>query len=148
MAAGAGSERPPLAGFLDGVRDREPGAVADRRGLGADARPRAGAGLPRGRSRTGSCSAARWRRSIRWWRRGSTPTSAATQEASFPVPAISIDDAERGSAFGAACMLHQRYLSLEGQRGGEGERPVREDAPRAIRLGCRCPADARAGGLG
>lgn len=37
-----------------------------------------------------------------------------TQEASFPVPMIVTDDSEWGSAFGAACLLHQRFLSLEG----------------------------------
>ncbi len=78
--------------------------------------------------RTGSFSAARWRRSIRWLRRGWTPISAATQEASFPVPVIGVDEAERGSAFGAACMLHQRYLSLEGQRAGDQSLPEREVA--------------------
>ena len=44
----------------------------------------------------------------------------AIQEPSFPVPAIETDAAaEGGSAFGAACMLHQRFLSLEGQRFAE-----------------------------
>lgn len=38
----------------------------------------------------------------------------ATQEASFPVPTIVTDVSEGGSAFGAACLLHQRFLSLEG----------------------------------
>lgn len=37
-----------------------------------------------------------------------------TQEASFPVPVIVTDDSEWGSAFGAACLLHQRFLSPEG----------------------------------
>lgn len=41
----------------------------------------------------------------------------ATQEASFPLPSIVVnDDGAVGPAFGAACMLHQRYLSLESQR--------------------------------
>lgn len=39
------------------------------------------------------------------------------QEPSFPVPAITVNAAGTvGSAFGAACMMHQRYLSLESQR--------------------------------
>jgi predicted NBD/HSP70 family sugar kinase len=39
------------------------------------------------------------------------------QEASFSVPAILVnDDAAFGSAFGAACMMHQRFLSLESVR--------------------------------
>jgi predicted NBD/HSP70 family sugar kinase len=39
------------------------------------------------------------------------------QEASFSVPAILVnDDAVLGSAFGAACMMHQRFLSLESAR--------------------------------
>ena len=126
--AGAGSERPPLAGFISGVRDREPGAVAIAEGWArtlAHALVQVCRVVDPGRVVLGGSMAALY------------PLVAArvdahirgTQEASFPVPAISIDDAERGSAFGAACMLHQRYLSLEGQRGGEGERPVREDAP-------------------
>jgi predicted NBD/HSP70 family sugar kinase len=41
----------------------------------------------------------------------------AMQEADFPDPAIIVDlDACAGPAFGAACLLHQRYLSLESQR--------------------------------
>ncbi|UVK41315.1 ROK family transcriptional regulator [Mesorhizobium sp. AR10] len=40
-----------------------------------------------------------------------------TQESSFPLPSITVnDEGTVGSAFGAACMLHQRYLSLESQR--------------------------------
>lgn len=39
------------------------------------------------------------------------------QEASFPMPDIVMNDDETvGPAFGVACMLHQRYLSLESQR--------------------------------
>lgn len=42
------------------------------------------------------------------------------QEASFPLPAILVhDDAEFGAAFGAACMLHQRFLSAEARRPAE-----------------------------
>jgi predicted NBD/HSP70 family sugar kinase len=42
------------------------------------------------------------------------------QEASFPMPSIVMNDNETiGPAFGAACMLHQRYLSLESQRFSE-----------------------------
>jgi predicted NBD/HSP70 family sugar kinase len=41
----------------------------------------------------------------------------ATQEPSFPFPSITVnDEGTVGSAFGAACMLHQRYLSMESQR--------------------------------
>lgn len=41
----------------------------------------------------------------------------ARQEATFPIPEIVVDDAAgSGSAFGAACMLHQRFLSLENDR--------------------------------
>ncbi len=39
------------------------------------------------------------------------------QDASFPLPDIAVTDLEgSGPAFGAACILHQRYLSLESQR--------------------------------
>lgn len=38
------------------------------------------------------------------------------QNIPFPNPEIVVDqDAEFGSAFGAACMLHQRFLSLENE---------------------------------
>lgn len=41
----------------------------------------------------------------------------ALQEASFPLPDIAVTDLEgSGPAFGAACILHQRYLSLDSQR--------------------------------
>lgn len=41
----------------------------------------------------------------------------AAQEPSFPAPAVLLnDEANFGSAFGAACMMHQRYLSLESNR--------------------------------
>ena len=41
----------------------------------------------------------------------------AAQEPSFPIPSIILNEAATvGSAFGAACMLHQRYLSLESKR--------------------------------
>lgn len=41
----------------------------------------------------------------------------AAQEASFPLPTILLNsEANFGSAYGAACMLHQRYLSLESHR--------------------------------
>lgn len=44
-------------------------------------------------------------------------TMQAMQEASFPNPSIIVDlDAGAGPAFGAACLLHQRDLSLESQR--------------------------------
>jgi hypothetical protein len=34
----------------------------------------------------------------------------------FPAPEIVVDeDAELGSAFGAACLLHQRFMSLENE---------------------------------
>ncbi|MGO6757924.1 ROK family transcriptional regulator [Rhizobium ruizarguesonis] len=41
------------------------------------------------------------------------------QNIPFPMPEIVVDDdAEFGSAFGAACMLHQRFLSLESEEFG------------------------------
>jgi predicted NBD/HSP70 family sugar kinase len=44
----------------------------------------------------------------------------STQEPSFPVPQIVVNEQSTvGSAFGAACMLHQRYLSMESQRFAE-----------------------------
>ncbi|MER9249211.1 ROK family transcriptional regulator [Mesorhizobium sp. M0590] len=45
----------------------------------------------------------------------------AIQESSFPLPSITMnDEGTVGSAFGAACMLHQRYLSLQSQRFADG----------------------------
>lgn len=44
----------------------------------------------------------------------------ATQEASFPLPVIEMNDQVTiGPAYGAACILHQRYLSLESPRFAE-----------------------------
>lgn len=44
----------------------------------------------------------------------------ALQAPSFPMPEIVLDeDAESGSAFGAACMLHQRFMSLANERFAE-----------------------------
>jgi predicted NBD/HSP70 family sugar kinase len=44
-------------------------------------------------------------------------TMLSLQNASFPLPDIAVTDLEgSGPAFGAACILHQRYLSLESQR--------------------------------
>jgi predicted NBD/HSP70 family sugar kinase len=113
--AGAGLDRPALADFLVAVRDREPGAV----------------GIAEGWARTLAYALVQVCRIIdpdRIVLGGSLAAlyplvSArlgayvrATQEPSFPIPAIATEDGECGSAFGAACMLHQRYLSLEGQR--------------------------------
>jgi predicted NBD/HSP70 family sugar kinase len=45
----------------------------------------------------------------------------AGQAPTFPLPGIVLDEsAESGSAFGAACMLHQRFLSLANERFAEG----------------------------
>ncbi|MET0259419.1 MAG: ROK family transcriptional regulator [Methylobacterium sp.] len=55
---------------------------------------------------------------------------AEIQEPSFPMPSIVVNEnAAFGSAFGAACMMHQRYLSLESQRFSED--PVPADPPAA-----------------
>ncbi|MDB5524293.1 MAG: transcriptional regulator protein [Rhizobium sp.] len=44
----------------------------------------------------------------------------STQEASFPLPFIVMNNEDTvGPAFGAACILHRRYLSLESQRFAE-----------------------------
>lgn len=40
---------------------------------------------------------------------------AEGQSMGFPEPEIFVDDTEFGPAFGAACMLHQRFLSLENE---------------------------------
>ena len=113
-AAEAGLERPALAEFLARVRDREPAAVTVAEGW---SRTLAFALVqvcrlidPEHIVLGGSLAAlyplvtARVIAHVR-----------AIQEASFPLPSIVTDEAEWGSAFGAACMLHQRFLSLEGQ---------------------------------
>jgi predicted NBD/HSP70 family sugar kinase len=47
------------------------------------------------------------------------------QEASFPLPVIAVTDLEgSGPAFGAACILHQRYLSMESQRLSDSPDPA------------------------
>jgi len=41
----------------------------------------------------------------------------STQEASFPMPVIEMNSQQTaGPAYGAACILHQRYLSMDSQR--------------------------------
>ncbi|WP_288077152.1 ROK family transcriptional regulator [Shinella sp.] len=56
----------------------------------------------------------------------------AMQEASFPLPAIETNDDETiGPAFGAACMLHQRYLSNEESPRLAEPPPLQEPAPPA-----------------
>ncbi|KAB0677720.1 ROK family transcriptional regulator [Aureimonas leprariae] len=43
------------------------------------------------------------------------------QASTFPTPRITVnEDAASGAAFGAACMMHRRYFSLESQRFAEG----------------------------
>jgi predicted NBD/HSP70 family sugar kinase len=53
------------------------------------------------------------------------------QAVNFPAPDIVVDeDAEFGSAFGAACLLHQRFLSLENESlGGESAVSLRHVIP-------------------
>lgn len=49
---------------------------------------------------------------------------AEGQSIAFPVPDIAVDDnAEHGSAFGAACLLHQRFLSLANEDFAADESP-------------------------
>ncbi|AYM82138.1 MULTISPECIES: ROK family transcriptional regulator [Rhizobium/Agrobacterium group] len=65
---------------------------------------------------------------------------AEGQEIAFPAPQIVVDeDAKLGSAFGAACLLHQRFMSLDsdtfaseeptqiGTAGGEGPLPPNDE---------------------
>ncbi|MFC3073597.1 ROK family transcriptional regulator [Shinella pollutisoli] len=107
---------PSFAGFLADVRDRVPGAVAIAEGW---ARALA----------FGLIQACRIIDADRILLGGSVaalyPLMAARvlhhiqaiQEPSFPVPAIEANDDETvGPAFGAACMLHRRYLSAESPR--------------------------------
>lgn len=127
-AARVGIERPELGHFLERVRDREPGAVT----------------VAEEWSRTLAYALAQIARVIdpehivlggslaRLYPLVSARLAAhfrALQEESFPVPSIAMDDAEWGSAFGAACMLHQRFLSLEGQDPPERVLPHQEAAP-------------------
>jgi hypothetical protein len=54
-----------------------------------------------------------------------TQSMRASQEASFPLPVIAVTDLEgSGPAFGAACILHQRYLSMESQRLSDSPDPA------------------------
>lgn len=115
FAARSGVAAPRLEDFLADVRDREPGAVAVAedwaRGLAHALVQTARVIDPDHVVLGGSLAplyplvAARVSAHVR-----------AMQEPSFPLPAVSTHDAPGiGAAFGAACMLHQRYLSLERQ---------------------------------
>jgi len=47
------------------------------------------------------------------------------QEDTFPLPQISVAEGpESGAAFGAAWMMHQRFLSLDSVRLSEGVTPL------------------------
>jgi len=111
---------PRLADLLRDVRDREPGAVVvaeDWARTLAHALVQAGRIIDADNVVLGGSVAALY------------PLVAARvhahlrvlQEASFPIPAISVhEDADFGAAFGSACMLHQRFLSLESTRFTDG----------------------------
>ncbi|MFT3974542.1 MAG: ROK family transcriptional regulator [Amaricoccus sp.] len=113
-AAAAGLDRPALPEFLARVRDREPAAVTVAESWArtlAFALVQVCRLLDPGHIVLGGSLAALY------------PLVSARviahvgliQETSFPVPSIVIEATDGGSAFGAACMLHQRFLSLEGQ---------------------------------
>lgn len=107
---------PSLATFLADVRDRVPGAVAiaeDWARALAFGLIQAGRIIDADRVLLGGSVAALY------------PLMAARvlhhirsmQEASFPLPNIETNDDETvGPAFGAACILHQRFLSVENSR--------------------------------
>lgn len=114
-ATGGASGGATLAGFLDHVRDRVPAAVGIAEDWSRDlahAIATACRLIDPNRIVLGGSVAALY------------PLVAArvahylgaAQAPSFPVPAITVHEApETGAAFGAACMLHQRFLSLENQ---------------------------------
>ena len=128
----AGVADASLDGFLAEVRDREPGAVAVSEVWAASlayALAQTCRALDPDRVVLGGTLAALY------------PLVAARvalhvrafQDASFPLPAIAIEAPENGGpAFGAACMLHQRFLSAAGSRPGDAvadEAALRPDAP-------------------
>ena len=116
--------QPRLADLLRDVRDREPGAVAVAEGWArtlAYALVQACRMIDADKVVLGGSVAALY------------PLVAARvqahlkalQEPSFPLPTISVhEDADFGAAFGAACMLHQRFLSLESHRFADGPQEV------------------------
>ena len=117
MARAGPPDRPLLADFLAGVRDREPGAVA----VAEDwARALAYALVQIGRvidpDRIVLGGVAGGALSAGGGAGGRAHPRDRRSRASRSPPSSADDAADRGSAFGAACMLHQRYLSLEGQR--------------------------------
>ncbi|MBB5220917.1 putative NBD/HSP70 family sugar kinase [Amaricoccus macauensis] len=123
-AAGRGVERSTLAEFLARVRDREPAAVMIAESWSrtlAFALVQAARLIDPDHVVLGGSLAALYplvsARVIAHVR--------AIQEATFPIPAIVTHQSEWASAFGAACMLHQRFLSLEGQ--GAPDRPSAPD---------------------
>ncbi len=115
-AARRAVDRPALADFIADVRDREPAAVAvaeDWARALAHALVQVCRVVDPDRIVLGGSLAALY--PLVAARMGAH--IRAIQEPTFPVPTIETDTAaDHGSAFGAACMLHQRYLSLEGQR--------------------------------
>ncbi|MFQ8433633.1 ROK family transcriptional regulator [Amaricoccus sp. W119] len=114
-SSGPASEDATLADFLDHVRDRVPAAVGIAEDWARDlahAIATACRLIDPNRIVLGGSVAALY------------PLVAArvahylgaAQAPSFPVPAITVHEApETSAAFGAACMLHQRFLSLENQ---------------------------------
>ncbi|MGB8818793.1 MAG: ROK family transcriptional regulator [Rhizobiaceae bacterium] len=113
--AGTSNPEADLQDFLSAVRDREPIAVS----IAEDWSRHLGAALYQAcrlidpeRIVLGGSVAALY------------PMTAARvalhmnvkQAVTFPIPQIAVDeDAEFGSAFGAACLLHQRFMSLENE---------------------------------
>ena len=110
-----------LPDFLEAVRDREPAAVAIAedwaRNL-AFTLSQACRLIDPGRIVLGGSVAALYplvaaRVAVHMSSRQEVSFPSTQQAVTFPAPQIVVDgDAEFGSAFGAACMLHQRFLSF------------------------------------
>ncbi len=124
-----------LPEFLDAVRDREPVAVAIAedwaRNL-AFTLSQAGRLIDPNRIVLGGSVAALYplvasRVAVHMSSRQQVDFPSTRQAVTFPMPQIVVDeDAEYGSAFGAACMLHKRFMSSDNQElFGDGLAPAR-----------------------
>ena len=124
-----------LPDFLDAVRDREPVAVAIAEDWArhlAFTLSQACRLIDPGRIVLGGSVAALYplvaaRVAVHMSSRQEVSFPSTQQAFTFPAPQIVVDeDAEFGSAFGAACMLHQRFLSFgNDELFGDGPAPAR-----------------------
>lgn len=122
--AASGNAAAGLDDFLGGVRDREPAAIAIAEDWArhlAFTLSQACKLIDPGRVVLGGSVAALYplvsaRVALHMGTKQEVRFPGTQTAVTFPAPAIVVDDdAEFGSAFGVACLLHQRFLSLENE---------------------------------